>query len=56
VAASRWGLAAPLDGKLVVEMDGGRASVGVEDDAAGRTTVSLSGPTTYVATIEYGIR
>lgn len=56
VAASRWGLAAPLDGKLLVEMDGGRASVGIEDDAAGVTTVSLSGPTTYVATIEYRIR
>jgi diaminopimelate epimerase len=56
VAASRWGLAAPQDGKLVVEMDGGRASVGIENDAAGATTVSLSGPTTYVATIEYGLR
>jgi diaminopimelate epimerase len=56
VAAARWGLAAPLDGKLLVEMDGGRASVGIEDDPAGVTTVSLSGPTTYVATIEYRIR
>ena len=28
VAAVRWGLAAPADGKLVVHMDGGRASVG----------------------------
>jgi diaminopimelate epimerase len=55
VAASRWGLAAPQDGKLVVQMDGGRASVGIEGDAAGATTVSLSGTTTYVATIEYQI-
>ena len=53
VAASRWGLVSPQDGKLVVHMDGGRASVGLEDDGAGTTTVSLSGPTTYIATIEY---
>jgi diaminopimelate epimerase len=50
VAATRWGLAAPHDGKLVVHMDGGRASVGF--DGAGGTNVSLSGPTTYIATIE----
>ncbi len=56
VAASRWGLATPRDGKLVVHMDGGRASVVLNDDGAGVTTVSLSGPTTYVATIELPIR
>ena len=56
VAASRWGLAAPLDGKLVVHMDGGRASVGVHSNGAGETLVSLSGPTTFVATIEFPIR
>jgi diaminopimelate epimerase len=50
VAATRWGLAVPRDGKLVVHMDGGRASVGI--DGAGGTNVSLSGPTTYIATIE----
>jgi diaminopimelate epimerase len=50
VAATRWGLAVPHDGKLVVHMDGGRASVGI--DGAGGTNVSLSGPTTYIATIE----
>jgi diaminopimelate epimerase len=50
VAATRWGLAAPHDGKLVVHMHGGRASVGI--DGAGGTNVSLSGPTTYIATIE----
>jgi diaminopimelate epimerase len=50
VAATRWGLAVPDDGKLVVHMDGGRASVGI--DGAGGTNVSLSGPTTYIATIE----
>lgn len=47
VAAVRWGLATPSDGKLVVLMDGGRASVAL--DGGG---VSLSGPTTYIATIE----
>ena len=52
VAAIRWGLARPRDGKLVVHMDGGRASVVIDDDGAGVATVSLSGPTTYVATIE----
>ena len=49
---TRWGLAAPRDGKLVVHMDGGRASVGIDDHGDGVTSVSLSGPTTYVATIE----
>jgi diaminopimelate epimerase len=53
VAATRWGLATPRDGKLVVQMDGGRASVGI--DGAGGSTVSLSGPTTYIATIELPI-
>ena len=56
VAASRWGLAAPLDGKLVVHMDGGRATVGVHNNGDGETFVSLSGPTTYVAAIEFPIR
>ena len=56
VAASRWGLAAPHDGKLVVHMDGGRASVVFDDDGAGVTPLLLSGPTTYVATIELPIR
>lgn len=55
VAASRWGLVTPHDGKLVVDMDGGRASVVLDDDGAGVTTASLSGPTTYIATIEYPI-
>jgi diaminopimelate epimerase len=56
VAAARWGLATPLDGKLVVHMDGGRASVVLDDDGAGVTTVSLSGPTTYIATIDFPLR
>jgi diaminopimelate epimerase len=53
VAATRWGLATPHDGKLVVHMAGGRASVGI--DGAGGTNVSLCGPTTYIATIELPI-
>jgi diaminopimelate epimerase len=52
VAASRWGLATPRDGKLVVHMDGGSASVAF-DDGAGVTSATLSGPVTYIATIEY---
>jgi diaminopimelate epimerase len=54
VAARQWGLATPLDGKLVVHMDGGNASVGFDHDD-GAPSVSLSGPTTYVATIEFPI-
>ena len=55
VAALRWGIAAPQDGKLTVHMDGGSASVGfpAEVDPHGPTRVSLTGPTTYVATIEF---
>ena len=56
VAAPRWGLATPRDGKLVVHMDGGRASVGARRRRRRRTSVSLTGPTTYVATIEIPIR
>jgi diaminopimelate epimerase len=54
VAARQWGLATPLAGKLVVHMDGGSASVGFDHDD-GTPSVSLSGPTTYIATIEYAI-
>ncbi len=49
-AARRWGLASPRDGKIVVHMDGGRASVSFHHDRPGR--VSLIGPTTFVGTIE----
>lgn len=53
LASARWGLADPTDGKIVVHMDGGSASVvihpGGHDEAA---TVSLQGPTTFIATIE----
>jgi diaminopimelate epimerase len=47
--AARWGLATPRDGKLVVRMDGGSATVTLDAPAPGRVT--LTGPTTYVGTI-----
>ena len=55
VAAWRWGLAALVDGKLTVHMDGGSASVGfvANGDPHAPARVTLTGPTTYVATIEY---
>lgn len=49
-AAVSWGLATPRDGKLVVQMDGGSATV--ELDVPGPGRVTLTGPATYVATIE----
>jgi diaminopimelate epimerase len=52
-AASRWGLATPRDGKLVVHMDGGRATVTLDSPSPGRVT--LTGPATHVATIEIAI-
>jgi diaminopimelate epimerase len=49
VAASRWGLvsAAP---EIMVHMPGGSARVALDRPAPGRVT--LTGPATYVATIE----
>lgn len=52
-AAASWGLATPLDGKLVVQMDGGSATVTLDHPSPGRVT--LTGPVTYVATIEISI-
>ena len=49
-AATSWGLATPRDGKLTVHMDGGSATVELDAPAPGRVT--LTGPATYVATIE----
>ena len=49
-AAASWGLATPLAGKLIVHMDGGSATVELDAPAPGRVT--LTGPATYVATIE----
>jgi diaminopimelate epimerase len=48
-AAAGWGLATPRDGKLVVVMDGGHATVTLDAPAPGRVT--LTGPATYVGTI-----
>lgn len=45
-AAARWGLATPHDGKLVVHMDGGHATVELSDDGSDR--VRLTGPSTYL--------
>ena len=49
-AAADWGLVAPGTGELVVHMDGGRATVALHQPEPGRVT--LTGPATYVATIE----
>ena len=49
-AAVSWGLATPVGGKLTVHMDGGSATVELDAPAPGRVT--LTGPSTYVATIE----
>jgi diaminopimelate epimerase len=49
-AAARWGLATPSEGKLVVEMDGGSATVTLDSPAPGRVT--LTGPATYIGTVE----
>ena len=48
-AAARWGLATPADGKLVVHMDGGSATVALDTPTDG--FVTLTGPATHVATI-----
>ena len=50
VASSSWGLATPVEGKLVVHMDGGTATVTLDQPEPGRVT--LTGPATYIATIE----
>jgi diaminopimelate epimerase len=59
-AAANWGLATPRrddggagDAKLVVIMDGGRATVTLDVPETGRVT--LTGPATYVATIEASV-
>lgn len=48
-AAASWGLATPRDGKLIVHMDGGSATVELDAPAPGRVT--LIGPATYVGTV-----
>ena len=53
VAAAQWGLATPTDGKMVVHMDGGRATVELDTPEPG--AVRLTGPAVYIATIEIDI-
>jgi diaminopimelate epimerase len=48
-AAAQWGLATPREGKLIVVMDGGSATVTLDAPATGRVT--LTGPATYVASV-----
>lgn len=48
-AAQAWGLAAAVDGEILVHMDGGDATVRLDTPGAGRVT--LVGPAQYVATI-----
>ncbi len=49
-AAAAWALATPVGGKLTVHMDGGSATVELDAPEPGRVT--LTGPATYVGTIE----
>lgn len=49
-AASRWGLVPAEAEELVVHMDGGSATVSLNQPAPGRVT--LRGPATYIATID----
>ena len=50
VAAARWGLVPRSAPEIVVHMPGGSARVTLDEPAPGRVT--LTGPATYVATIE----
>jgi diaminopimelate epimerase len=52
-AAARWGLVADPTRELVVQMPGGSARVRLDHPARGRVT--LTGPATYVATIEVSL-
>lgn len=52
-AAASWGLATPRDGKLVVEMDGGSATVALDSPSPGRVT--LTGPASYIGTVEIAV-
>ena len=52
-AAAKWGLATPRDGKLVVIMDGGSATVTLDSPEPGHAT--LTGPATYIATAEIDV-
>ena len=49
-AAAQWGLATPIDGEVLVHMDGGSASVWFSPDNP--TLAMLAGPATHIATIQ----
>ena len=53
-AARSWGLVASQHQEITVHMDGGRASVGFDVDVPTRAV--LTGPATYVASIEVDLR
>lgn len=48
-AAAAWGLAHPVDGEIVVHMDGGDARVRLHHPSTGRVT--LVGPAQYIAAV-----
>lgn len=52
-AAASWGLATPRDGKLIVHMDGGSATVALDTPSPGRVT--LTGPATFIGTIDISV-
>jgi diaminopimelate epimerase len=52
-AAASWGLATPQEGKLVVQMDGGSATVTLDSPEPGRVT--LTGPVTYIGTVQIDV-
>lgn len=52
-AAAQWGLATPIDGEVIVHMDGGTALVAFNPEQP--TVAILTGPATHIATIEVPI-
>jgi diaminopimelate epimerase len=52
-AAAQWGLAVPLDGEILVHMDGGDARVRLHHPSPGRVT--LVGPAQYIATVSVDV-
>jgi diaminopimelate epimerase len=49
-AAAQWGLATPIDGEVIVHMDGGSATVRFSPENP--TLAVLTGPATHIATIQ----
>jgi diaminopimelate epimerase len=48
--AAQWGLATPINGEVIVHMDGGTATVAFDPEHP--TVAILTGPATHIATIE----